>query len=176
MSDLRYRRLRRDELEEVQPQFIHFLAANGLPGPDWEQLKAEDPQRADRLIHEFSQVIFGTTLERIEFLIERHPKDLRTYRCGPETIEMNGLRIEGQTSLDLSDTSIPPSVMMQQLREDGARVQLYSGQRAYRPYPAATNGSSDAPDRSFDLYRLMEGGALISDGELFLLLESLKGS
>ncbi|MEM7572921.1 MAG: DUF6495 family protein [Bacteroidota bacterium] len=175
MSDLRYRPLRRDELEEVQPQFIRFLAANGLPGPDWEKIKAEDPPRAEQLIHEFSQVIFGATLERIEYLIERRPKDLRTYRCGPDNIEMNGLRIEGDTRLDLSDSSLPPDQMMQQLRQDQAKVQLYSGQRAYRPYPAATNGTSQAPDRSYDLYRLMEGGALISDGELFQLLEGLKG-
>ncbi|MEO0788407.1 MAG: DUF6495 family protein, partial [Bacteroidota bacterium] len=131
--------------------------------------------RANQLIQEFSQVVFGSTLERVEYLVERKSDDLRTYACGSDLIRMNGLRIEGQTSLDLTHTDIPPTEMLMRLKADGARAKLYSGERPYRPYPQTQNGAASVPDRSFDLYRLMEGGARISDGELFTILEGLKG-
>lgn len=175
MNTFKYRSLSLEELQEVEPQFIRFLAANGIPGPEWERIKAEEAQRAKQLIQEFSQVVFGSTLERIEYLVERKPSDLRTYACGPDKIRMNGLRIEGQTSLDLTDQDIPPKDMLMRLKADGAKAKLYSGERPYRPYPESQNGKKNEPDRSFDLYRLMEAGARISDGELFQVLEGLKG-
>ncbi|MEM6398542.1 MAG: DUF6495 family protein [Bacteroidota bacterium] len=170
----KYRRLTLEELKEVEPQFIRFLAANGVPGEEWKRILGEELERADQLILEFSQVVFGSTLERIEYLQERKPNDLRTYACGPDLIRMNGLRIEGQTSLDLTDQNMPPSEMLQRLKTDGARVKLYSGERPYRPHPNQTEPPENQPDRSFDLYRLMEAGARISNGELFNTLEELK--
>ncbi|MEL6358417.1 MAG: DUF6495 family protein, partial [Bacteroidota bacterium] len=98
MSTFKYRSLSLEELQEVEPQFIRFLAANGIPGLEWERIKKEESTRANQLIQEFSQVVFGSTLERVEYLVERKSDDLRTYACGSDLIRMNGLRIEGQTS------------------------------------------------------------------------------
>ena len=52
---------------------------------------------------------------------------------------------------------------MQQLQTSGAAVKLYSGERAYRG------------ERGQDIFLLMEQGALISDGNMFKVLENLKG-
>jgi len=159
-----YRRLRRDELEEVKDQFIRFLAVNGIDGPSWEKLKVESPGQADGFILQFSQLVFDGVIKQVTYLLQRSKQDLRTYHCGPDAIQMNGLLIEGQTELDLTKTELPAPEMMQLLRSSGAEVKLYSGQRPYREV-----------GREQDIFLLMEQGALISDGELFKLLDGLKG-
>jgi hypothetical protein len=163
MKETKFRRLRRDELEEVRPQFVKFLSVNGIDAESWVRIKQDDPARTDALILQFSQIVFSGVIERIEYLVQRKPHDLRTYRVGPDKIEMRGLLIKGETSVDLTDSSIPPAEIFQQLRRDGARPKLYSAERAYLPI-----------GRDQDVFLRMEEGALIDTGELFQLLDRLK--
>ncbi len=163
MKETKFRRLRRDELEEVKPQFIKFLSVNGIDAPNWVRIKAEDPRRADALILQFSQIVFSGVIERVEYLIQRKPNDLRTYRTGPEKIEMRGILISGETTVDLTDTEIAPEEIFARLRDDGARPKLYHAERAYLPI-----------GRDQDIFLRMEEGALIDNGDLFQLLDGLK--
>lgn len=161
--DTKFRRLRRDELEEVRPQFVKFLAVNGIDGPSWSEIKINDPAQTDQLILQFSQIVFKGVIDKVEYLMQRSKRDLRTYHCGPEEIKMNGLMIEGTTDLDLSDAKEHPTEMMKKLRRSGASVKLYAGERKYRN-----------SDRDQDIFQLMEQGALISDGSMFKTLDELK--
>ncbi|MBB4077473.1 hypothetical protein GGR28_000074 [Lewinella aquimaris] len=162
MKETKFRRLRRDELEEVTPQFVKFLSVNGIDADSWVRIKREEPQRADALILQFSQIVFAGVIERVEFLVHRKPHDLRTYRTGPDKIEMRGLLLSGPTKVDLTDISITPSEIFAQLKADGATPKVYSAERAYLPI-----------GRDQDIFLRMEEGALIDGGELFQLLDSL---
>lgn len=159
---MKYRRLRPDELEQLEKEFIHFLVANGIPGPDWEKMKAKDAEKAGQLIELFSDVIFDKTLEQLQYLEFKSPKDIKTFHCREDKIVLNGLRIEGETPLDLTITQ-DPQEMMRQLSAGSAQLRLYTAQKDYHP------------SRKEELFRMMENGALISrDGALFKTLEGLK--
>lgn len=160
----KYRRLRRDELEEVRPQFVKFLAVNGIDGASWTKIKVDDLARTDALLLQFSQIVFQGVIDKVEYLLQRSKRDLRTYHCLPDKIIMNGMMIEGTTDLDLSREDISTEEMLHQMRVSGAAVKLYSGERKYRN-----------DDRDQDIFLLMEQGALISDDHLFSTLEGLKG-
>ncbi|PHI21653.1 hypothetical protein CEQ90_02250 [Lewinellaceae bacterium SD302] len=160
----KYRRLRRDELEEVRPQFVKFLAVNGIDGASWTRIKADDPKRTDALLLQFSQIVFQGVIDKVEYLLQRSKRDLRTYHCQADKIVMNGMMIEGTTDLDLSNENISPEEMLRQMRASGASVKLYAGERKYRD-----------GDRDQDIFLLMEQGALISDDHMFRTLEKLKG-
>ena len=162
MKETKFRRLRRDELEEVTPQFVKFLSVNGIDAGSWVKIKADDPQRADALILQFSQLVFSGVIERIEYLVHRRPHDLRTYRTGPDKIEMRGLLISGSTTVDLTNTELPPRELFEQLKREGATPKLYTAERAYLPI-----------GRDQDIFLRMEEGALIDSGELFTLLDTL---
>lgn len=163
MKETKFRRLRRDELQEVETQFVKFLSVNGIDAASWVRIKTDDPTRADDLILQFSQIVFSGVIERVEYLVQRKPHDLRTYRTGPDKIEMRGLLISGETSVDLTNTELPPEAIFAQLRADGARPKIYSAERAYLPI-----------GRDQDIFLRMEEGALIDSGELFHLLDGLK--
>lgn len=164
MKETKFRRLRRDELEEVKPQFVRFLSMNGINAEYWQRLKADEPSRADAMILQFSQTVFAGVIKEVKFLVQRRPHDLRTYRTGPDKIEMRGLLISGETSVDLTDAELPPREIFERLRKDGATPKLYSAERAYLPI-----------GRDQDIFLRMEEGALIDNGELFGLLDGLRG-
>lgn len=158
----KYRRLAADELQELETEFVRFLAAHALTGPDWERMKAERPDEAEKLIGQFSDVVFEKVIANVKYLEHRQAHDLRTYHCQDEKIVMYGLLVEGKTSLDLRQ-NLPPEQMMSMLQVSGARLKLYSGERAYQT------------SREQDIFALMEQGALISkDGEMFRLLANLQ--
>ena len=162
MKETKFRRLRRDELEEVRGQFVKFLSVNGIDAQTWGRIKEEAPARADGYILQFSQIVFAGVIEKVTHLVQRKPHDLRTYRTGPDKIEMRGLLISGTTSVDLTDTQLAPREIFEQLRADGATPKVYSAERAYLPI-----------GRDQDIFLRMEEGALIDGGELFDLLDGL---
>ncbi len=162
MKETKFRRLRRDELEEVRGQFVKFLSVHGIDAATWVKMKEDAPARADGYILEFSQLVFAGVIEKVTHLVQRKPHDLRTYRTGPDKIEMRGLLISGETRVDLTDATRSPREIFEQLKADGATPKVYSAERAYLPI-----------GRDQDIFLRMEEGALIDKGELFELLDGL---
>lgn len=162
MKETKFRRLRRDELEEVTDQFVKFLAVNGIDAGSWQRIKEDDPARADALILQFSQIVYSGVIERVKYLVHRKPNDLRTYRTDADKIYMRGLYLDGETSVDLTKSDLAPAEMFARLKADGASPKIYSAERAYLPI-----------GRDQDIFLIMEGGALIDDGEIFETLAAL---
>lgn len=160
---MKYRRLRPDELAELEDSFIRFLAVNGYTAPDWEKVLSERPEEADARIDEFSDVVFEKVIANVRYLELKRAKYLQCFAFEEEKVRMVGLVVEGETTLDLTQEDLAPERMMQLLQQSGAKLQLVSAERAYRS------------SREEEIFELMENGALISqEGGLFSLLDSLR--
>lgn len=159
---MQYRRLQPDELAELEIEFIRFLAANTVTGEDWEKLKTNEPEKAQGLIDVFSDIVFDKIVQGAQYLEFKTPQDLKTFHCLPDKIVLNGLRVQGADSLDLTQ-DLSPEQMMQLLRVSGGKLRLYTAEKAYQP------------SREQEIFRMLENGAQISKkGELFKALEGLK--
>ncbi len=159
---MKYRKLRSDELAELEKEFVRFLAAQSIPADDWVKIKKEEPGKAERIIEIFSDFVFEQTLDKVEYLEFKSPKDIKTFYCGEQKMVLNGLRVDGASSIDFTaDLSAEQMIGLVRLAE--ARVKLYTAEKEY------------SVGRNLELFRLMESGARISrDGALFKLLEGLK--
>ena len=158
---MKYRRLRREELEELEPQFIRFLAAQSIPADDWAKIKVTDEVKSNRLIDQFSEMVFDDVIRRTKFAEQRTKKQLLTFRCGEEKLELRGIVIEGDTSLDFRREE-PPHEMVAKLKLSDAKLKILSAERIYRP------------DRETEVFSLLEQRAKISQGpELFDLLDKM---
>ncbi len=159
---MKYRRLTKEELAELEQEFVRFLAANSVTADDWQKLKEEKPEKAEGLIDIFSDIVFERTLSEAEYLEFKTPKDLKTFHFKKEKVTLNGLKVEGPSNLDFTQ-DISPEQMLGQLKLSGAQLKLYTAEKEYRK------------EREQEIFDLMERGALISrDGALFKTLESLK--
>ncbi|OAV46027.1 DUF6495 family protein [Lewinella sp. 4G2] len=162
MSETKFRRLKLDELNDVRDQFVKFLAVNGIDANSWQTIKVEDPQRADGLILQFSQIVFSGVIERVKYLVHRKPNDLRTYKTDEDKIYMRGILLDGVTTVDFTRDEYSPKEMFERLQADQVKAKLYSAERAYLPI-----------GRDQDIFHLLEQGALIDEGELFRTLEEI---
>lgn len=160
---MKYRKLTTEELKDLEPEFIRFLASNTVTADDWVKIKEESPEKAENLIEMFSDIVIGQTLEKVKYLDLKRPKDIRSFHCEKDKIYLKGLIIEGNTNLVFNVDEIPEK-MLAQFKHSDAELQLINAERAYRE------------DRELELFRLIEQGALISkDGHLFKMLSKLSG-
>lgn len=159
---MKYRKLNINELKELESEFIRFLASNTVTGSEWQQLKLEQPEKAEGLIEIFSDIVFDKIIKGIEYLEVRMPQDYRTFHCLEDKIIMMGIQVKGTTNMDFTKNE-SPAQMMDQIQKSGTQLQLYSGEKAYQP------------NRAQELFRMMESGALISkDGDMYKTLVGLK--
>ena len=159
---MKYRRLNNDELKELEPEFVKFLAANTVTADDWVKLKENNPTRVEGLIELFSDIVFENILKKVDYLEYRETNDLKTFHCLEDKIIMMGLFVEGKSDLDFTK-SLTPEQMMEKFKTSNADLKLYSAEKKYK------NG------RDPEIFKMMENGCLISkDGALFKLLSSLK--
>ena len=157
---MKYRRLRADELKELEPDFVRFLAANALPADSWEKMKQESPEAAEELIEQFSEVVFEKVLANVEYLEFKTPKDIKVFHCQKDKIIMLGLEVKGETELDFTKTT-DPAEMNRQIHTSGAKASVYRAEKQYKG------------DRKMELFKMMESGCLIAKGVLFQALDEL---
>lgn len=159
---MKYRRLVNEELQELQSEFVTFLASNQVTAGDWEKIKENSPERVESLIGMFSDIVFDKILKQVDYLELKSPNEMRLFRLFEEKIEMIGLRMEGESNLDFTQ-QLAPAQMMQELQQSDAKLQMYAAERSYKK------------ERNIEAFELMQQGALISkDGALFKTLHALK--
>ena len=158
---MRYRRLTNDELKELEKEFVRFLASNTVTGDDWEKIKKEDSEKAEKLIGMFSDIVFEKTISKIEYLEYRSPKDLKVFHCKDDIIEMVGIMVEGNSDIDFSK-NIEADKMIHQLQASQASLKMMAANKKYKK------------TKELEIFDMMQWGCLISDGKLFQTLNAMK--
>lgn len=159
---MKYRRLNKEELEELEPEFVRFLATNGIPASDWVKMKDDTPSRVNALIEQFSDIVFERILSNVTHLEHRSPRDLRLFRCDKDKIYLIGLKLDGATTIDFTE-NIAAETMLKQFKNApfGASLKMYRAEKSYKK------------TRELELFDMMENGALISKGKLYQLLDTM---
>ena len=153
---MKYRRLTDIELGKLENRFIQFLVANTITGDDWAKIKVEKPEEASKLIDIFSEMMFETSLKKVEYLKFSEPKDIKIFQCSADSITLMGLTADDKTPVDFTQPFDTKQIMQY---IDG--LCIYRSEKKY-------NGN-----REQELFKMMETGCLITDGLLFGMLEKL---
>ena len=152
----KYRRLTASELADLESQFVQFLVANTVTAADWTHIKQREPQKAIQLIDIFSDTVFENSLNKVEYLKFKAAKDIKVFKCSKDKIILLGISVEADSPVDFSD-----EVDLSKLLLNPEGLSVYRAEKKY-------NG-----DRLREIFEMMEGGALISDGSLFAILEKI---
>lgn len=147
----KYRRLSTDELEELKDEFIKFLAANTITGPDWTKMKKNEKEKAEELIDTFSDIVMQKVLEKIEYVEHRQANTWWVFHCKEKTIVM--LHITSSKDSDIDFTN-PDS--LQQIEDVSVSVN-----RAEKEYNTT---------REQEVFDMLQKGCAITDDRLFKVL------
>ncbi|MEL6975556.1 MAG: DUF6495 family protein, partial [Bacteroidota bacterium] len=59
---MKYARLTQQQLEELHPEFINFLATQSITAEEWSTLKSDKPEVAEQELDVFSDLIWEGVL------------------------------------------------------------------------------------------------------------------
>jgi len=150
---MKFERLSNKELQSLEKEFIQFLIVNGIVATDWEKIKKENQEKAEKLIDMFSDMVWEKSLEKIKFLEHRTPTSIKVFNCKKEMIELIGVDADHK-AFGTKDIVFDPK----------KKYSLFQHQKKY------------SPDREIELYKMIKSGCYVADKKHFEILKKLNDS
>lgn len=85
---MKYSRLSAEQLTELEKEFVDFLVVNGIVAEDWIALKENEPLNADKIIDQFSDVVWEGTLRKLKYLNKIETNVAYYFKCDAEEIHL----------------------------------------------------------------------------------------
>ncbi|MGB5316784.1 MAG: DUF6495 family protein [Robiginitalea sp.] len=154
---MKYTRLTREQLEELHPEFINFLATQSITAAEWESIKKEKPETAEQELDVFSDLIWEGVLSRVTFLENISTMHMHLFHCGAKEMKLISVRVHN------------PDI---DLRTDvGFGWFKKNWQSDFVEYLTASKAYTEDPNK--DKFQLIEQGAQITKGALFEWFEKI---
>ena len=154
---MKYRRLTKEQFEELTQEFINFLASQSITAQEWETIKTEQPAVAEEELDVFSDLIWEGVLQKVNFL--EHFSARRIYLFSFDVTEMHLIQIEVSREDINIETAEGYAWLQQNLADES--VSLFTSSKTY--------GS----DTNKDKFALLEQGMRITKGELFRYFDGM---
>lgn len=156
---MKYRRLSKEQFEELHKEFINFLATQSITVSEWKLLKEKKPEVAEAELDVFSDLVWEGVLENVTFLENIAPKHMYLFCVKEKSIVLIGLKVSKETV----DLTIEGGFSWLRDNLMSSEVEIFDAEKQI-------NG-----DKKLQIFELIEKGAHITKGELFKYFEQLIG-
>ena len=151
--ETKYRLLSKEELETLQPEFIQYLASNGIDADKWQQILEQDTKEMDLHIATFSDIVMQKSLEKVKYIEHRTATDLKLFYFDQEEAFLIALKSK---TIDLEHLErLSPEQLDQ--------IDLFKANKKY------------TSTRETEIFDLLNKGCVISEGALYYQLKKLVG-
>ncbi|MDT7830312.1 DUF6495 family protein [Pricia sp. S334] len=156
---MKYRRLTQQQLEELKPEFVNFLATQSITGEEWKQIKADKPKVAEEELDVFSDLVWEGVLSKVDYLENISPQHMHLFYCAEKEMKLLSVKLMNP-DIDLT-TKIGFDWFKKNWQSDF--VEYLTASKAY------------TEDPGLDKFKLIEQGAVITKGELYQWFEKVIG-
>lgn len=153
---MKYVRLTKEQLEDLHPEFVNFLAAQQIDKNEWDLIKEHKPEVADQEIDVFSDLIWEGSLTNAKYLEHYSKNVIILFFC--DEVYMRSIIIKTSADVDLL-TKEGLIWLGDNLFTDTVEVQ--TGQKLF------------VNDRNTELFELIKQGAIFSKGELYTQIDAI---
>jgi hypothetical protein len=157
---MKYSRLTKEQFDELHPEFINFLAAQTIDKAEWDLIKLEKPEIAEQELDVFSDLIWEGVLCRAKYLEHFSKNHIFLFECFDNEIKSIVLK------------SIVPEQNF--LTKDG--LQWFSDNLFTDNIEMRMGTKLFSSDRNADIFSLIQQGAILSDGQLYLQIQKVMNS
>ena len=147
-----FRELSLDELKLFEKEFINYLAVNGIDADLWQKMKTNEPEKADKLISIFGDVVYNTVLAKIEYLEVITKNSIKYFKFLSDKAILIGL--DGE-NIDFSNKGS----VMNAIGNNASAIKIYSTSKTY------------LKSREEEIFDMIKIGCNVSDGKVFELLK-----
>ena len=156
---MKYTRLTKEQFEELNQEFINFLATQSITAEEWKNIKAQKPEVAEEELDVFSDLVWEGVLSKVEYLENLAPQHMYLFKVEKSQLRLIGLKIKAD-NIDLT-TKEGFSWLRENLMSD--EVELFNADKTLEA------------DKNIKLFELIKQGSSITKGALFKYLEDLIG-
>lgn len=154
---MKYKRLTKEQFESLQSEFATFLATQSIDKTEWDDIKAKRPHVAEQELDVFSDLVWEGVLTNARFLEHFSNHHIFLFHCQEK--HMQSLVIK----------ALNPKIDFMQ--KEGlqwlgdhvftSEVEIHTGRKEF------------GADRNQELFSLIMQGAILSDGQLYIHLNSI---
>ena len=153
---MKYSRLTKQQLEELQQEFINFLATQSITGEEWTQIKKDKPEVAEQELDVFSDLVWEGVLNKVSFLENVSAMQMHLFHLTDKEMKLISVKV------------LNPDIDLRTEQGFGWFKKNFQGD--YVDYLTASKAYSD--DHNKDKFQLIEQGATITKGQLFNWFQS----
>jgi hypothetical protein len=154
---MKYARLTKEQLEELHPEFITFLATQSVDKIEWDDIKKNRPHLAEQEIDLFSDVIWDKALTNVSYIDHFSKNYIFLFKCIDEVV-FSWVVKTNNPQIDF-------------VSADGIH---WLADNLFSNDVEITKGRKDiSENRNIALFEIIKQGGIISKGELFNKLDSL---
>ena len=154
---MKYTRLTKEQLEELHPEFINFLATQSITADEWTQIKEKQPEVAEQEIDVFSDLVWEGVLNRASYLENISPQQFFLFQLGEKDMTVIVIKSMDETI----DITTPAGYQWLQQNYSGDQVEFLTATKAY------------AGERNADVFTLINQGAIITKGEVYAFFQKI---
>lgn len=154
---MKYTRLTKEQFEEMQQEFINFLATQSITADEWQTIKTNTPNVADQELDVFSDLVWEGVLNNVIYLENISQKHMYLFSFEEKRIHLIGVKIISD-SINLM-TQEGFSWLRENLMNDS--VEIFESKKDY------------SKDKQMDKFTLIQQGATITKGELYKYFDKL---
>ena len=154
---MKYARLTKEQLEELHPEFITFLATQSIDKIEWDDIKKSRPHVAEQEIDLFSDVIWDKALTNVSYIDHFSKNYIFLFKCVEEVVFSWVVKTNNPQIDFVSADGI--HWLADNLFSNGVEI---------------TRGRKDiSNNRNSALFDIIKQGGIISKGDLFNKLDNL---
>lgn len=155
---MKYSRLTKEQFEQLHREFINFLATQSITSDEWTNLKVNKPELAEMELDVFSDLIWEGVLNKAEYLEHISPQHMYLFRLAEDKMFVIALTLK-------NDVDITTDKGYKWLRENlmDENVEFLQADKDY------------TDDKNLDKFKMIEQGAVIVKGDLFMYFDELIG-
>ena len=156
---MKYSRLTKQQLEELHPEFINFLATQSITASEWNHIKETKPEVAEQELDVFSDLIWEGVLSKVTYLENISARHMHLFDCAKKEMKLISVKVMNP-DIDLTTKT-------------GFGWFKKNWQSDFVEYLVASKAYSE--DKNLDKFGLIQQGAVITKGDLYQWFERVIG-
>lgn len=154
---MKYNRLTKEQLVELEPEFVNFLATQSITGDEWVKIKKDTPEVAEDELDVFSDLIWEGVLSKVVYLENISAQQMHLFQLTSKEMKLIAVKVMNP-KIDLT-TAIGFTWFKKNWSSD------------FVEYMTAAKAYTD--DKNLDKFKLIQQGAVITKGELYQWFDSM---
>ncbi|PWA10606.1 DUF6495 family protein [Flavobacterium laiguense] len=154
---MKYTRLTKEQLEELNQEFSTFLATQTIDKAEWDKIKAEKPEVAEQELDVFSDLIWEGVLTKATYLEFFSKNHIFLFHCFDTYIQSIVLK------------SLVPETDF--LTKEG--LQWLSDNMFTETIEMKVGKKEFTEERNLSIFQLIQQGSFLSDGQLYNQINSI---